>query len=175
MILMSILFSLACVTPSGTLDVPGPGSVGAGGDDTGDTGEEQIEPHFAAGDYDGPVGWYMPEWDWTICEEDIEVTVDDLGNFEGSTVCVYVTDRGAEYDLPVQIDGMLDEDGDATGTIVFDTWAIEGYQDWYIDEREAELSGTAEDDELNLEFDLLVDMGDYYGDLEVSGWVELGR
>jgi hypothetical protein len=174
MTIATFLFALACA-PTGSIDV-GPGN---GTDDTStntdDTGDVEPDPYFAAGEYDGEIGWFMPEWDWELCDGDMEITVDDEGNFEGSETCIYVGQRGDEYPMELSVDGVFDDDGDATGTIVFETWAVEGYEDWYLDELEAELDGGVDGDAIDLEFSTESNMGDYYGDVAVEGWISVQR
>jgi hypothetical protein len=172
--MIALLAALAC-SPSGQIDIDGNGSGNGGGDDTGvtDTGEEQVEPHGAAGEYTGQLGWMLPDaWDgWVVCTMEIDVTVDDEGAFSASQDCIYKED-GDEWTLPVSLEGSLDDDGDASGTITFDTWE-QIDREWQINETEAELEGSSKGDELILTWESESEIG--RDDYELEGWVELRR
>ncbi len=167
MTLMSILLTLAC-TSSGTVVL---------GDDTGDTGvvdtgEPEPDPNPAAGEYDGELTWSLPDWDWTICEMDITLEVDDEGNFAMEDTCIYYGQQGGEYDLEIEIEGSVDEDGELTGEINFQSWAIDG--DYYVEDYSSELEGEVDGDDIELEFFDNADM-DRYGEIGMIGYITLER
>ncbi len=170
MTLMSILFALACVPSAGDLDVTASNSGDPSGAD--DTGEEEVEPHFAAGDYEGVLGWWIPDaWDgWVVCELDVDLTVDDEGNFAFDDVCIYKGDSG-NYDMLVEFDGVFDDEGEVTGTVVFETWFEDG--GWWLEEVEADLEGDTDGEEISFEFWSEIELYGY--DYELEGWIELDQ
>ncbi len=172
MTLMSFLLTLAC-TSSGSVALTE--TDGSGVDDTGtnDTGEVEPEPNVAAGAYDGELTWFIPEWDWTLCDMKISLEIDDGGEFATDDICVYIGQDGEKYDLEFSIEGAADEDGELDGQITFQSWAMEGY-DYYIDEFSDDLSGQVDNDEITLEFFDLADF-DYYGEQEIVGYITLER
>ena len=124
MTLMSFLLTLAC-TSSGSVALTE--TDGSGVDDTGtnDTGEVEPEPNVAAGAYDGELTWFIPEWDWTLCDMKISLEIDDGGEFATDDICVYIGQDGEKYDLEFSIEGAADEDGELDGQITFQSWAME--------------------------------------------------
>jgi hypothetical protein len=168
MTLISLLFSIAC-TSSGTV------VLGDGTGDTGevdDTGETEPEPNAAAGEYDGDLTWSLPDWDWTICDMGITLEVDDEGGFAMEDTCIYYGQNGGEYDLDIEIEGTIDDDGELTGEINFQSWAIDG--DYYVEDYDSELEGEVDGDEINLEFFDNADM-DRYGEVPMVGFIDLER
>ncbi|MCB9795081.1 MAG: hypothetical protein H6741_20460 [Alphaproteobacteria bacterium] len=177
------LLLLACTTGSVTLGdkegddtgSPTTDDTGSPGDDTGDTQDTQdTEPqgHPYAGTYEGVVGWEVPEWDWLVCEWDITLEVDDEGAMAGDTICEYLSDNGQTYDLFVDVQGEVSEDGEVSGEIVFDTWDSPG-RGWEINEYDAELTGDISSrGNMATEFYTAIDMG-RDGDFDLFGWVEV--
>lgn len=170
MTLMSVLLTLAC-TSSGTVVL---------GDDTGedtgvdDTGELEPDPNPAAGDYEGDLTWSIPEADWTICEMGFSLEVDDEGFFTQEDVCIYIGRDGTAYDLELNVEGQVDEDGQVSGEISFQSWGIEGWSSYYIEDYSSDLQGEFDDGELNLEFFDLANMGNN-GEMDMPGFISLER
>lgn len=172
--MIALFTALACST-SGQIDITGSEGGGGGGDDTGatDTGQHNVEPHGAAGDYTGQVGWWLPEaWDgWVVCTMDVEVMVQADGTLALTQDCIYKED-GDEWTLPVSLDASLDDQGDATGAVTFETWERID-REWVITETQAELEGGSQGDTITLTWDAESELGrDTYA---LEGWVELFR
>ncbi|MFT5586000.1 MAG: hypothetical protein ACI9VR_003596 [Cognaticolwellia sp.] len=176
MTLMSVLLTLAC-TPTGSVTLGDGADVDdTGVDDTGvdDTGEVEPDPNAAAGDYEGELSWSLPDWDWTICEMEISLEVDDEGGFALEDICIYSGRDGDEYDLDFNIEGQVDEDGEITGEITFVSWAIEGWSSYYLENYTSELEGSVDDDEINLVFFDEAEMGNN-GPVAMPGFIEIER
>lgn len=175
------LLLLACTTGTVTIgdkegdDTGAPTTDDTGApstDDTGDTEDTEPQGHPYAGVYEGWVGWEIPEWDWVVCEWELELEVDDDGDFSGDTICEYDSDNGETYDLYVGVQGEVSEDGEVMGEIVFDTWDSPG-RGWEINEYDAEIFGDISSrGDMDLEFDTVIDMG-RDGDYDLFGWLEL--
>ncbi|HJN77378.1 MAG TPA: hypothetical protein QGF58_25870 [Myxococcota bacterium] len=149
-----------------------PGSIvlGGGGGDSGspdDTGGEDPHPH--AGTYSGSIAWWMDDWDWVICDgEDIDVEINAVGEFSSSGLCVYYGQYD-DYDMAIELDGSVTEEGEVTGEISWETWAI--YSGYELETITADLEGTVDDGELDAEFEADAYMGDY-GDYPVNGAIQ---
>ena len=141
----------------------GPGTVTLGpptadtGITTDDTGGSEEEPNAAAGDYSGSIEWTIPEYDWEMCEGELDLNVDDDGALSAEGNCVY-EGNWEDYDLAIEVEGTVSEDGEVSGTISFDSW--EYNDDWILSTLEGDLSGDAEDGELDIGFEAEAYMGD---------------
>lgn len=86
--------------------------------------------------------------------------------------CIYYGQQGGEYDLEIEIEGSVDEDGELIGEINFQSWAIDG--DYYIEDYSSELEGEVDGDDIELEFFDNADM-DRYGEIGMIGYITLER
>jgi hypothetical protein len=163
---MIISLLIACAPTALTVGTPVATDDTAITDDTGET----PDPFFAAGDFSGSLGWYMPDYDWEICAERFDFEVDEEGVLSGSGSCEYEGQQNV-YDLEIELTGTFDEDGDLEdGEISFDTFIYTN--NWDVDTVTAELEGTVDEDgDLQLEWETQVEMGND-GDLDVIGWAE---
>lgn len=173
MSVMTVLLTLAC-TSSGTValgDGSGDGGDGGGGEDT---GEVLPDPNIGAGEYEGFVTWAVPDADWTICDMNIELSVDDEGVFELEDACVYESRDGTDYDLDIVIEGSVNDDGEVDGEIRFVSWAIEGWGDYYLQDYSADLEGELDGDEIILDFETEANFGNN-GEYAMPGVIEIER
>ena len=156
-----ILALLACMN-SGQVVLDGGATGGDGAPDLGDTGEageEEPETHFAEGRYSGRVSAEVPEWDWQLCEGDLELEIDAEGALAGSGLCVEESNWG-DLESQVTIEGTVDDEGEVEGTVVYEMWSRDG-----AEEEEAELDGRVDEDGIELSWADEVEMGG-------GGWSE---
>jgi hypothetical protein len=175
---MSIfLLSLLACTPS-SVSLDDGASVGEDADGDGipddqQQGDDEPEVHFASGGWSGDMGLYIPEWDWEVCEGEVELEVDDDGAFVGDSLCESESDWGTR-EYPVEFEGTINDDGDVEGVVVVEvSWGGGGDQSI-----EGELSGDAESDELVIDWISEMSFGGGNGgggDAEVEGWADLER
>ena len=133
--------------------------------------EEEDPVHFAAGDWRGVLALVMVEWDYELCEGDFELNVDDVGALEGSAVCVAESNWGTR-EFPGEFSGEVDEDGEVTGTVVFEVqYGGGGGGEQTV---EADLEGMVSDDG-TLELNWVAEVswgGGGGGGTEIEGWGE---
>jgi len=169
-----MILSLLFACSPGNIVLTEAGSDGTPGvtDDTG--AEEEDQPHFAEGSYEAEVWWAIEDpgdwgYDWEMCEgEDFDMDVDAEGSFNYSGSCIYYGQQD-DYDMAFEMAGSVDDDGNISGEISFDTWGYDG--GWYLDTLTGDISGEVEDGEFGFDFDAEVYMGDW-GTLDVVGDVQ---
>ncbi len=168
---------VGCTAGTVTLD-NGAGSDGAEPNDLNGNGipddeeeEEEEDPvHFAAGSWQGVMGLVMVEWDYDICEGEFELTVDEVGEFEGTANCIAESNWGTQ-EFPGEFSGSIDEDGEVSGTAVFEVrFGGGGGGEQTVD---ADIEGSA--DETDMELFWLAEVewgGGGGGGAEIEGWGE---
>ncbi|MCP4805687.1 MAG: hypothetical protein GY913_36070 [Proteobacteria bacterium] len=164
--MMLLLFTLAC--GAGTVALgPSDTSSDTGSENTGDTDQEGPSTSPWEGVYEGDVGTWVPEWEWEFCEGDLELVVDEDGLIDGDGTCYYASDWG-DYEYDIQVEGEIDEDGELSGTISFETWE---------EVVESDLRGQADDDTIEggWDFEMYFGGGGGGSEQEVEGWFELDR
>jgi hypothetical protein len=139
-----------------------------------DTGEAAPEPNPAAGEYQGKLSWSIPDWDWTICDMDLSIEIDDEGKFEEDDRCIYEGQDGNDYDLDINIAGQVDEDGKVGGKIDFVSWAVEGWSSYYLESYSGDLEGQVDGDEMYLDFYDEAQLGNN-GQLGMPGFISVER
>ena len=159
---MTVLLLLACA--SGTV-VLSPDS-GALADDSGDTGDTGPQTSPFEGDYTAWLGLYVPEWGWDMCEGEADLEVDEEGNLDFEAEC-WGEEGDEVWSIDVWGDGVVEDDGTAYGTAVFEWWE----RDESV-EIEADFDGTFDEDgEIELEW-TAEDVNFGRGDEEdVEGWL----
>lgn len=163
---MSFIAVLFACAP-GTIVLGTPDATSDTGNVAGDdTGEAVDEGSAYAGDYVGEISWWMQDWDWTICDDgDADFVIADDGSFGGSGTCVYYGQQD-DYDMEWELAGSVDEDGEISGEVSWETWAI--YNNYELEAITSDLWGSVEDGDFDVEFEADSFMGDY-GDYPVSG------
>jgi hypothetical protein len=153
----SLLFLLVACTTKASVGIDEEGLDDGTGDTdpAGDTDDTAPPASEYAGTYDGTVVLSIPEYDWDVCEGDIEITVADDASLVGSGVCRGESWDGNAYDLAVDVTGVVDEAGGVTGDAMFEFLGRPGET---ID-LEADVSGEVSGAEMTLAWTAQTEFG----------------